>query len=355
MRQHRQIYSIQVLRGIAALLVVVHHACNFLNEHSPGSGFDFKIGAIGVDIFFVISGFIMYCSTLRHSGTLSETLGFWKKRIIRIVPLYWLITAVVVIGAVMLPSSTLSATVNLTSFIKSVLFIPYLSSGGLMQPMVGQGWTLNYEMFFYVVLGLVLLVSRRCLLIGILAIFAVFQVVAWYVGASSVVLGFYASPLMLEFVAGVILAMLYQSGRLPPQWLLNAGIVLGVFALTLDEGFTVYFTSQWHRVVVWGVFSLILVAGFLGNESWWQGKSPRIATFLGDASYSIYLSHVLAFSILWKVFARLSMFHNLPAGVLLSALCLFAALSGSALYWFVERGLVRVFSGNKPRLVVQAR
>jgi exopolysaccharide production protein ExoZ len=355
MRQHRQIESIQVLRGIAALLVVVHHACNFLNEHSPGSGFDFKIGAIGVDIFFFISGFIMYCSTLRHGGTVVETWVFWKKRIIRIVPLYWLITAIIVVAAVMRPSSNLSAAVNLNGFIKSVLFIPYVSAGGLMQPVVGQGWTLNYEMFFYLVLGIVLLVSRRYMLIGILAVFAVFQVAAWYVGASSVVLGFYASPLMLEFVGGVILAMVYLSGRLPPQWLFNAGIVSGVFALTRDEGFRIYFTSEWHRVAIWGVFSLVLVAGFLGRDSWWKRRSPRIMTFLGDASYSIYLSHVLAFSILWKVFARLSVFHDLPAGVLLSALCLFAALFGSALYWFVERGLVRVFSGNKPRLVVRAR
>lgn len=354
MRQQRQIYSIQVLRGIAALMVVVHHACNFLNEHSPGSGFDFKIGAIGVDIFFIISGFIMYCSTLRHGGTLGETLVFWKKRIIRIVPLYWLITAVIVMAAVLQPSSTLSAAVNLTGFIKSVLFIPYFSSGGLMQPVVGQGLTLNYEMFFYAVLGVVLLVSRRYLLIGILVVFSVFQVAAWYAGTTSVVQRFYASPLMLEFVSGVVLAMLYRSGRLPPQWLLNAGIVLGVFALTRDEGFRIYFTSEWHRVVVWGVFSLMLIAGFLGNEPWWQRKSPRILTFLGDASYSIYLSHVLAFSILWKLFVRLSVLHELPVGVLLSALCLFAALFGSALYWFVERGLTRVFSGNKPRLAVRA-
>jgi exopolysaccharide production protein ExoZ len=353
MKQSRQISSIQVLRGVAALLVVVHHACNFLVEHSFGGKYDFKIGAIGVDIFFIISGFIMYCSTLEHSGSLKETLVFWKRRIVRIVPLYWLITAVVVIASFSQPASASSAAVTLSGFVKSILFIPYVSSGGPAQPLVGQGWTLNYEMFFYAVLGCVLLVSRRHMLVGIAGVFAIFQISAWCASGKSVVLDFYASPLMLEFVAGVVLAKLYIARQLPPQWLLDGGIVLGAFLLTRDQGFRAYFSSEWHRTAVWGAFSFISVAGLLRSESWWSNKAPRIMTFLGDASYAIYLSHVLGFSILWKALARLHIIHELPAAVVLAALCLFATLFGSTLYWFVERGLTKVFSGSRQRLVIQ--
>ncbi|SFU24814.1 acyltransferase family protein [Paraburkholderia aspalathi] len=353
MKQQRQIYSIQVLRGAAALLVVVHHACNFLVEHSFGGGYDFKIGAIGVDIFFIISGFIMYCSTLGHRGTLKETLAFWKKRIVRIVPLYWLITAFIVIASFAQPASASSAAVTLTGFVKSILFIPYVSTGGLMQPVVGQGWTLNYEIFFYAALGCVLLVSPRHMLVRVAAVFAIFQFSAWCASGKSVVLGFYASPMMLEFVAGVVLAKLYLRHQLPPQWLLNCGIVLGAFLLTRDQGFKAYFSSEWHRIAVWGVFSFILVAGLLRSESWWSSRAPRIMTFLGDASYSIYLSHVVAFSIFWKVLARLPVAHELPAAAVLVTLCLFATLFGSTLYWFVERGLTKIFSGSKHRLVIQ--
>lgn len=140
----QRIDSIQLLRAVAAIAVVTQHVPIPI----------FGDGLWGVDLFFVISGFIM-CHATARSGR-----NFFLKRIIRIVPLYWLGTLFIYALALTLPQLLNTTTANPVDLLKSLLFIPFIK-GGIPVPIVFQGWTLNYEMFFYGLFWISLLVSRR--------------------------------------------------------------------------------------------------------------------------------------------------------------------------------------------------
>jgi hypothetical protein len=122
--------SIQVLRGIAAVMVVLFHVCGF------------QIGAAGVDIFFVISGFIMFHTNRNVFGLTGAAILFLKRRILRIAPLYWLCSAF-----------AFWPGVELKSLVASVLFVPVRSEDGSIHTVLAPGWSLNFEMFFYIVFG----------------------------------------------------------------------------------------------------------------------------------------------------------------------------------------------------------
>ncbi len=136
--------SIQTLRALAALSVLFYHE----------SSTKFTVGAVGVDIFFVISGFIM--GTIGYRET---PLDFMMKRIIRIVPLYWLVTAAVCLVS-LIPGVFHQFSCDLPSLLQSLFFIPYVNQAGHIEPLMVPGWTLNYEMFFYAVFAVGLAIRR---------------------------------------------------------------------------------------------------------------------------------------------------------------------------------------------------
>jgi peptidoglycan/LPS O-acetylase OafA/YrhL len=138
--------SIQLLRGIAALSVVYVHVLATPN-----------FGLFGVDIFFVISGFVMALVTTKNTNPTS----FFLHRLIRIVPLYWILTTCLVAVIVIAPNLLGSTTLNFANFLKSLFFIPYFKESHLIQPFLFVGWTLNYEMLFYLCIALGLMLSSR--------------------------------------------------------------------------------------------------------------------------------------------------------------------------------------------------
>jgi exopolysaccharide production protein ExoZ len=258
--QPQSYISIQYLRAIAALMVVCFHL------HSGGAfvastSTDWL--ASGVDIFFVISGFIMVRSTQGRGRGARE---FFVKRLIRIVPLYWLLTclAIAMNGALM--------THNVASF----LFVPALHPEfGKYWPILEPGWTLNFEMFFYLVFGLTFAMSPRRQLACIAGFFALL-VAAGMVLKLPGALNFYTNPLLFEFVAGMALA---QFGRQLPAW-------TGVVGCALLIGLNAY---DLPRIISFGVPAAIIVSSMLSAES----LIPRINAFklVGDSSYAIYLVH----------------------------------------------------------------
>ena len=130
----RSIQSVQALRALAALLVVFEHVDMA------------KVGAFGVDIFFVISGFV-----IAYVSRTDTPARFMLKRLFRIIPLYWSATVLVFLVACLAPWALKSTTNDLGDLIKSLLFIPYMKDSGAVQPVLFLGWTLNYEMFFYAI------------------------------------------------------------------------------------------------------------------------------------------------------------------------------------------------------------
>lgn len=279
-----RLYGVQYLRAVAALGVVVFHAAERAGGH-------FAIGAAGVDIFFVISGFIMWVlAETRHPAP----SAFLRERIERIAPLYWIATAVMVAGGMagLFPNMRLSAFHVLASF----AFIPHYSpSDGGLWPVLVQGWTLNYEMFFYVLFAASLLLPRGARLTGMAVVFSGLVGLGAVFDPQGAVPATYTSPLLLEFLMGAVIGRLWLAGRMPPPVVGCALIAVAAigfaFVGTTYIGFNAY---------VLGPLAGMLLTGVLALEKTGLIARTGAAAYLGDASYSIYLWHTMAISVVVK-------------------------------------------------------
>ena len=333
-----EVRSIQYLRGFAAFGVLVFHA-------AERAGGEFGVGAAGVDVFFVISGFIMWMVTCRKPISPGDYL--WR-RVQRIVPLYWAVTLVAVALAVFVPGAFPTMQVTAEAVIKSLLFIPYRDPQGLIAPLIVPGWTLNYEMFFYVLFAAGLMAPARLrpwLVSGALAALVAIRPLG---DTQNPLFATYTDPILLEFAAGIWLGKLWSEGRLPgPRvgWSLVALGLAGFAAVTLAG---VDVSSA--RVLLWGIPSLLLVAGAVSVER--HGPVPNLWPLraLGDASYSIYLIHGLAISAAARA---LSMAGLESPAVLFTAAIVVGVAAGLVAYHLVEKPAMRLFQtglgAHRPR------
>jgi exopolysaccharide production protein ExoZ len=284
--------GIQVLRAVAALMVVIHHA-----ELGTVIGFGldlpylFLVGSAGVDVFFVISGFIMLVSSRRLFGRPDAPATFLMRRVIRIAPLYWAVTTVYVAGFLLVPG-WLGRSVSGGTMAASYLFWPHLGLDGTFHPVLVVGWTLNYEMFFYALFALAVLFPReRAVLVVSLAL-AAFVLLRSIVVMPTWPLAFWGEPIVLEFAAGLLVGLAYERRLLLPPWLATVAFGAGAAAFLAQLGDPI--PGGWPRLLLYGLPSLLLVAGAaLARTTGRRSGPPRVLTFLGDASYSIYLTHLL--------------------------------------------------------------
>jgi exopolysaccharide production protein ExoZ len=294
------LFSIQYLRAIAATAVVLAHASTSLLARDR-SLIHLEAGGCGVDLFFVISGFIMFYTT---DGRWMTRADFYRKRLIRIVPLYFLLTTIAFVLAVLMPHAFHTLTARPFDYLRSVCFVPFYNGKvqGL-RPEIGQGWTLNDEMFFYLIFGFCLPLGRL-LRLGLSAIIlcslallgSIFHPVA-------PLLRTYTDPLLLEFLLGMVLGYSASSGqsgsRLPRafQVLVAAGcawMALGALVPSLPL----------PRFVLIGIPSAALVGGALWMERrGWLLRLPWMIT-MGDISYSLYLSHGFVLALLRRFWLR---------------------------------------------------
>ena len=312
--------SVQILRATAALGVLMFHAFQW-------SGLDFAVGAAGVDLFFLISGFVLWLSAERTIPTPGQ---FLAARAVRVAPLCWLWTAVIAAMAWWWPTSVPVVYLDLWHGLKSLAFIPHSDPWGGPFPLLPSGWTLTYEAFFYLVfaISLALPPDRRFQALSIMLTVAAvigFAYHRWYT--------LLANPLLLEFLGGVALARAWRSGtleRLGGDRLALAGIGLGVGLLALQQALGV--RSDFWRPVNFGVPAALILAGALKLEN--QAGRSRVAqgfARLGDASYSLYLSHLPV------VLAVLALTPSL-AGPMRAAITMPLALAvGLATYAWIER------------------
>lgn len=192
--------SLQVLRAVAALAVVFFHT-----GYTPGSLA--PAGSFGVDIFFVISGFIMamICG--------SESAYFFRKRLVRIIPLYWTLTLLTFTILLKNPRVDTALSRGTTILLKSLFFIPYTRSDGSLFPVLVVGWTLNYELCFYLLIAVALaLAPRHSDLVASLLLIAVMLVMHRL--PPTPIPYFFSRPIMLEFIAGIVAFHIYTTATL---------------------------------------------------------------------------------------------------------------------------------------------
>ena len=352
------ILGLQYVRGIAAMMVVYHHTGFQVLKATGHLALPlWHIGAAGVDLFFVTSGFIMWVTTQDTHVTAAE---FCYRRIARIAPLYWLATLFLLGVSLLAPH--LLATIKFDPWhaVESLFFLPvgHPILTGEALPFIIQGWTLNYEMFFYALFALVLLLApefRFATLIGALAALAVVGLLVQFENLQA---KFYTSTIVLEFAFGVAIGALHTRARseIPPFWAAALG-ALGVVALLL-VGMNGYGPSGFDpmRALIWGVPAAAMVFGVVMlDRAGHMGRSQSLLR-LGDSSYSLYLTHIFTLPltvIAWRAaglgFTGLWFVAYTVLGMAASALV------GWLTYAAVERPITRMlrdlrFSPGLPRV-----
>lgn len=283
------VYNVQYLRALAALAVVIHH-CSYRLQG------EIQAFAAGVDLFFIISGFIMLATAGRESSTPGR---FMLRRLIRIVPLYWVITLVLAAVVSLAPAEFSGRQPDAWRLALSLAFLPHADQHGDLFPYLVMGWTLNYEIFFYALVAMALWLPARLRFGAIAAVLLGLVALGLLAAPRAPALAAWTNPLLLEFLAGGGLAVLRDRGRLPGRGFGIALIGAGLGALALVE--TSGSFTEGRRLLLWGVPALLILAGALTLE---PAREPlRLAWLrrLGDASYSLYLLHTLVISVVFRL------------------------------------------------------
>lgn len=329
--------SIQQLRAVAALGVVLAHLEIYLGRMGFTGGWPHFLTS-GVDIFFVISGFIMWVTTADRVTTPRQ---FLLNRLIRIAPLYWVVTALAL--AVLLTNRSLmpGASLDWGHVLASFLFIPAMHPVlGEPQPLVTAGWTLNFEMMFYGLFALALFLPQRFRLNAVLTMLLGVVSFRFLDPQPFGVLWFYSSNIILEFGFGVMIGALVTAGR---RYSARTAMILVTMGALLVVPLSEIREAEHLRAILRGVPSAMIVLGAVMLELDGRVLSSRTIRFLGDASYSIYLTHGMVLSVFTRLWSKL-----LPP-VLSGSFVLFcvagflaAAIAGSAIYFLVEKPLGRL-------------
>lgn len=352
--------SIQFLRGIAALLVVHAHAMSFQTQIAVSAQHKFyhldTFGCIGVDLFFVISGFIiMYVAS--HATGISQCISFLVKRFSRINPVYY-IASILYIGIyfpwLQMQHKTIEESIRQIGLelTDSLLIFPTTDTVDSFSPLLTVGWTLAFEWLFYGLFFFLILFNANRKALFLLIIIACLVFIGRVFGFHDLRLIFLTNPIMLEFLLGVILCYSYLHIKQIPAyigWILLTGGLLGYISLILFG-----FGNVWHyqltlsgeesfnRFLYWGLPSSLLVAGALILEK--NGKlhsiwSNKISLLMGNSSYSIYLIHYTVLGLVTLLYIKTGF--SLNPDIMIWLRVILAVIVSVAFYKFVEKPLLK--------------
>jgi len=328
--------SIQASRGIAAIFVLLYHLNNIVfgsTKYFPIKPFGavFDIGHIGVDFFFTLSGFIIkyvHCKDIGHADAVPRYL---RRRFDRIFPTYWAVLAILTAAFAASPSMGLGHEREpLTMF--SSTFLLYTNGNMIL----GPAWTLCHEVAFYA-LFLGLIVRPRIAAPAMAAWAAAIILIDPWRGDLAPALHFLASPFNLLFLMGVLAALATQKGVRAAPLVVALGVVL-----LLTSGFGEPYSGRpYDAELSWrlinGSASACIIIGLVGSERHYRFAVPRALSFLGEASYAIYLTHYPVMIALGKAALRI----DAPAWMLFTAMAAATLAAGVAFHIIVERPLLR--------------
>ena len=319
------INNLQYLRAFAAINVVFFHILltSAAYDYSPDifvflSGW----GENGVDIFFVLSGFVMLHTQLHNKR---DPISFMKSRIFRVVPIYWLATVTVAISYLIIPESAFNSnSPSFAALLQSLFFIRGAVTGYL--PILPVGWTLEWEMLFYIIFSISLLFSNfKYIYTSIFMMLFISTLIS-------------RNIIVLEFIFGMLIAHFYH--RHPNHHFLGKPLTI-MGCLGLIASIPIDFDKEIFRVMIWGIPSALIVMGAVYIQ---QFNSP-IFKLLGSASYSIYIIHFPIVSLYYKINSSIN--NNIGENLLAVILLLICIIIGSILYLFIEKPILNFFSKYK--------
>jgi len=348
-----KISSLQVGRGIAAVLVVLYHVTVYGADEFNYLLFNnlFAFGYAGVDFFFVLSGFIIFYVHARDIGHRDKLKAYFSKRLIRVYPIYWAVTTAKLIAIFLIPSIAKDYEKYLSVIIYSYLLIPQVN-----HPIVAPAWTLSYEMSFYLLFGMAIWLGHRLakvLLITWVSIILIYTLARTFnliERPDSHLILFLLNERNLEFTLGLLSAYIVMQHKLAYQELM---LVLGCVLFGISGWYAVSIHDQVSSyTLLFGIPALLIVVSSVSLERKRNITFPAWLVFIGDASYSIYLTHSMFINLSNLVLQRLEKVVEIPPGLALPGVALAAVLGGCLVYFYVERPLLaflrHVFTQKKP-------
>lgn len=286
--------SIQVLRGIAALFVAIGHViAEFSRLPAFSGGYDENIVQFrfGVDLFFVISGFIMVYTTRGKPRTAAAGGQFLIARFLRISPLYWAATLLTIAIALALPSALNHEGMSAERILTSLFYLPHRNASGDFFPIVGPGWTLNYEMFFYLIFAVTFVLPWRSGIAALVVALGGIVGLGALAPSGNDLIAYYTNAILLEFAFGALLGYAYVRGALNrlERLALPAAAIAIAWIIALHLG---GFEHMDQRAFFYGVPATLLVFAAVVADAQGKGLHWPFAMMLGDSSYSIYLTHL---------------------------------------------------------------
>jgi peptidoglycan/LPS O-acetylase OafA/YrhL len=334
-----------MLRALAAALVLLAHSQNFLHARGHVETLNpwIHFGSVGVDIFFVISGFIMVFVSSGKFQQAGASTDFLVRRIIRVVPMYWLYTLLIAALLFVFPQYFSGGKhFDSTHFLASLFFVPWPNNVGAVKPVLGVGWTLNSEMYFYVIFAFLLFAPSR-LFLPILSLVLLSGIaLTFFPGADIDQLSVIRSPLVVEFLIGSAIGILYMQGVHVPKALAAVLVTAGLAGMLFSStpASAVFGISAQHpvgdyeRLIKWGIPSGLLITGIVYLERHNLIKPNRLLVRLGDSSYSLYLTHIFVINAIGVLWIRL--FHD-HYDALIATTFLVAIALGHIAYLAIEK------------------
>jgi peptidoglycan/LPS O-acetylase OafA/YrhL len=358
-----------MLRALAVVLVIYNHSMiicmddKFTRSVQVNFLYTQFWMSIGLDLFFVISGLIMVIVTRSYIKNPGGWFNFMLKRIVRIIPLYWLYS-----GFVYVERHLLHHPVSTGQIVKTIVFFPVFAAKNAVYPIIDQGWSLSYELFFYLLIVVFLFFKAKKPFYGLLITTVVLAVLGYMVNPASTGLKFITTPILLEFALGMAVGIAYHyvtlhHGHTKQLLIKYAGIAATVVGLVLMLS-SLYYKGNYisdpafiignnviamYRSLIWGLPCAIFVLGILFWEYTYRPVIPSILIKIGDASFTAYLAHVVIIVAMGKVYGKIG-FANGDAFIIASTIL--SILISLPLYDHIEKPFLKfcnrlAFRGEK--------
>lgn len=367
--QPARLDNIQALRGVAALAVLFYHLALFIRDgvFAGQSGFPagpWDQGWAGVDLFFVISGFIMVWTTQNSSSAISSSAKFLWRRMTRIYPLWWFCAGIMAVYFLLTynmpaaPDRVAGPQEAWPYALKSFALWPQQET----RPLLGLGWTLIHEMWFYIAFACLLILPRKFLMPSLIiwcGLTFLHYAVLGPVDETEALRKLITSPLTLEFIGGALIACLLVKQQVLPRHFAWGVFWTGLIWVGLAMTLNIRFMAEDHhftRTIIYGPAMLALVWGSTALALNGGFRVPVWLIRVGDWSYALYLIHYIVLIGLKRVLTQIGwgeaggLLAILIFGLTAIALSLMAAWG---LHVFLEKPIIRFFRKQEGRSPVQ--